>query len=628
MYEPSLSKGHSGRSATGEAPSVLRTCRYCIRAVVLAWQTDRWLTLALAALTAATGVLPAVTAYVGALIVDAVVAAIGHPDRVRPVLELLALEVAAVGALNAAQRGLSLCQSLLRARLAHQVNTMILRKALDFELPDFENAELYDLLLRAKTGSTSRPMALLTRSASLLQAIVSLVSFAYLLVAWSPWAVVVLLVAGLPGFVSETRFSGHAFRLFLRRAPETRMQTYLETVISRDDHVKEVKFFDLGSRFLDRHSAIFERLYPEDCALTIRRHGWALAFDVVATAVYYGAYVWVVLAAVARTITLGQMTMYLQLFRQGQGLVSAALSTLGGLYEDSLYWSTFYALMEANLDRPIAGSTTCGPDEGDGLRLEHVSFTYPRSHTPAVNDVSLHLPPGKSLALIGENGCGKTTLIKLITRLYRPTAGRILLDGLDLNEWDEQALRARMSVVFQDFNRYQTIVGENIGAGDDRYFDEERRWREAARLGRADALIDKLPNGYQTQLGHWFSEGQSLSGGEWQRVAASRAFMRRDADLFILDEATAMLDVKGEAEIFDTIRRRGPGTAAILISHRLAVARIVDEIVVLAHGRVVERGTHESLMAGRGRYAALVDCEMTSDRDVDRGVPWGTGVTH
>jgi ATP-binding cassette subfamily B protein len=585
--------------------SFLGVFGYGRQALRLVWGTNRGLLVWLGALTLVAGLLPAGIAWIGARIVDGVVAAAASPAHAMgTVLRLVVYEGVLVAALAGVQRGLSFCQALLRAQLGQRVNVLILEKALTLELAQFEDSEFYDKLTRARREASSRPLSLVMRTLGLIQNLISLASYAALLLRFSPWSVGVLLLAGLPAFIAEAKFSGDAFRLFRWRSPETRMQVYLETVLAREDHAKEVKLYGLGPRLLQRYRDIFTRLYREDRALSVRRDSWGFALGLLATLTLYGAYAWSVLKAIAGQISIGSMTMYLLLFRQGQSAVSAILSAIGGMYEDNLYLSTLYEY----LDTPVAarsGTATRGPDPGDGVRFEHVSFRYPGAETPALEDISLHLQPGSSLALVGENGSGKTTLIKLLTRLYPPDSGRILLDGRDIAEYDEAALRARIGVIFQDFTRYQLLVGENVGAGDEAHFEDERRWRDAAAKGRAAEFIDQLPKGYQTQLGKWFRDGREISGGQWQKIALSRAFMRTDADVLVLDEPTAAMDARAEAEVFEHFRQLAHDRITILISHRFSTVRMADQIAVLDRGRIIERGSHQELMQRGGHYAQL-----------------------
>ena len=599
-------------SETSEAGFLRRAVgvfAYSRRALELVWTTSRPLTFILAVLTIVAGILPAAIAYIGQLIVDGVVAAMNsdNPDT-WGVLRLVILEALVVAAVAGCQRGISASQSLLRALLGQRVNVMILEKALTLQLSHFEDSEFYDKLTQARREASSRPLSLVNKTFGLVQNLISLTSYAVLLFAFSPWAVLILIGAGLPSFIAEAKFSGDAFRLFRWRSPETRMQMYLETVIAREDGVKEVKLFQLGPKLLQRYRDIFTKLFAEDRKLTLRRDGWGFVLGLISTAAFYGAYAWIVISTINGEITLGAMTMYLLLFRQGQSAVAAILTSISGMYEDNLYLSNLYEYLGQEVTMR-SGVEAAGPSPAEGLQLENVSFTYPGSTEPALSNVSFQLKPGTSLALVGENGSGKTTLIKLLTRLYEPTEGRILLDGLDLKQWDIEALRQRVGVIFQDFGRYQFSVGENIGAGDVQHFEDTGRWEEAAETGMAAPFIEDMPEGYDTQLGRWFKGGRELSGGQWQKIALSRAFMRSDADILVLDEPTAAMDAASEAAIFEHFQSMSEDKMTILISHRFSTVRAADQIILINHGRVIEQGNHESLMAEDGQYAQLFNLQ-------------------
>ena len=587
--------------------------RYSRRALALVWQTSRPLTLGLALCTLIAGILPAVAAWVGQLIVDAVVAAMAYHRETGasltfasawPVLRYVLAEAGIIAAIALAQRGLAAQQSLLRALLGQKVNVMILEKAGTLSLTQFEDSEFYDKLTRARREASIRPLGLVNKTFALLQNAISLVSFGVLLVQFSPWAILILVLGALPVFVSEAKFSGDAFRLFRWRSPQTRMQMYLETVLAREDSIKEVKLFGLESLLLERYRKIFETLYGEDRRLTLRREGWGFVLGLLGTLAFYGAYAWVVVETISGTLTLGEMTMYLMVFKQGQAAMSASLTSVSGMYEDNLYLSNLYEYLE----QPVPtekGSLTSGAKPGDGIRFEQVSFTYPGATHPALRDISLHLVPGQSLALVGANGSGKTTLIKLLTRLYEPSEGRILLDGSHLQEWDITTLHRRIGVIFQDFVRYQLKVGENLGAGDVEAFEDEARWRDAAERGLADEFIRNMPAGYHTQLGRWFQGGQELSGGQWQKIALARAYMRESADILVLDEPTAAMDAAAEAAVYADFRQHRHDKMTILISHRFSTVRAADQILVIDNGQVIERGDHAGLMAQNGHYARL-----------------------
>lgn len=603
--------------------AIRESARFIRRALELVWRSSPSLTIALALLTVVASFMPPAVAWAGKRIVDAVVG--GDRDLT---LRWVLLELGLVVGQAALMRGGGLVRTILGSRLGTDINVAILDRATKLDLRHFEDPAFYDKLTRARREASSRPLALVTDTLGLVQNVLTLGGFAVLLVRFSAWVVVALMVATIPATIAEMRFSKAGFRLRNWRSPDSRRLMYLEHVLANDAHVKEVKLFGLASLFLGRYKTLSERFHQEDARLSIRRAVVIFVLSLLGTLTFYGSYaVMAVLTAIGR-LTLGNMTMYVMAFRSGQQSFQSILSGIGSIYEHNLYMSNLIAYLDDDLDAleppaaldpavanapsalaPPAVSTAPPPSTLDpserGIRLEDVSFRYPGQDKWVLRNVDLFIPDGQSVALVGQNGAGKTTFVKLLTRLYRPTEGRIAIDGIDLRDWDHAALLARFGVVFQDFNRYQLKVRENVGVGSVEHLEEDARIARSIDRGGAEAVVAQLPSGLDTSLGRWFDDGLELSGGQWQKIALARGFMREEAKILVLDEPTSALDAEAEHAVFERFKELAEGRTTIIISHRFPTVRMADRILVLEGGHVIEDGNHDTLLAADKTYARL-----------------------
>lgn len=607
MHPPTRAAAGGESETRGWRARAFEGVAHLPRALGLVWRSSPTATLALAGFSLLLAALPVGMAYVGKRIIDA----IGAGDRDGALWWVL-IELGAAALQLGLHRGQALTRTLLGARLGIDINVSIIEKALTLELPHFEDPTTYDLLTRARREASSRPMQAVLDAFQLVQNSLTFAGYAAVLAALGPWVLAALVAAAVPATVAEMRFSAQGFRMRNWRSPDGRKLNYLEYVLANDGHAKEVKLFGLGPLLLGRFKALGERFYRDDRDLARRRALWGGLLGLLSALVLYACYAGMALRAASGALTLGDVTLYMVALRQGQQAFQSALGAVGAMFENGLYLSNlsqFLALPSraggGQAPASVAGAANEAVRDERGVRFEGVGFRYPGREGWALREVSFFVPEGQALALVGHNGAGKTTIIKLLTGLYEPSEGRVLIDGRPLEDWGREALQARVGVVFQDFNRYQFTARENVGFGDVGRLDDAERLDRAVERGGATPVVGSLPQGLETQLGKWFREGVELSGGQWQAVALARSFMREGADILVLDEPTAALDAQAEHAVFERFRALTKGRTTFLISHRFPTVRMADRIVVLDGGRVVEDGTHESLVAAGGRYAQL-----------------------
>lgn len=598
------------------------------RALKMVWEAHTWGFVGMVVVTLISALLPATQAWVGKLIVDAVVQQLEAQAQtvpnslsqvvevLRPALPYLLIEFGLIALSSIISQLRRLLDHILNAKLSNDINTSIIRKALSLELYYFEDATFYDKLQNARREANFRVLSIVNTGFLLIQNIITLISFAVLLLAFSPLITLLLFGASVPAFLAQMRYSQLTFRLLSWRAPEARRMNYFEWLLTVDHSAKEVKLFGLGESLLKQYQHYFWKFYKEDTKLAVSRSGISVIWGLVSSLSFYIAYAWIIVRTITRTITIGDMTLYLSLCRQAQGLFQGVFGNINQLYESGLFLDNLfgYLALQPNSALPGGKSNVRIPKPiRHGIEFRNVSFKYHGSDKYALRGVNLHIAPGEKIALVGVNGAGKTTMIKLMTRLYEPTEGQILLDGVDLRAYDEDDLRDNMGVIFQDFVEYQTTVRDNIGYGQIKAIEDIPRILSAAERGGADEVAESLPKQYDTMLGRWFEKGSELSGGQWQKIALARAFMR-DGAVLVLDEPTAALDAEKEYEIFQRFRELTEGKIAVLISHRFSTVRMADRIAVIENGAISELGSHEDLMRLNGTYARLFNMQAEGYR--------------
>ena len=612
----SLLAGRDGNPPTwGER---LQALKYVPPLLKLVYETHRRYTVAILVLRVVRSFVPLAVLWIGKLIIDGVIAAV----RVRAgggaidwwqLGGLVALELGIAVAGEGLARLSSLLESLLGDLFSNRISVRLMQHAATLDLAQYEDAETYDHLERARRQTVGR-IGLIALLLSTGQDLITLASLGGVLLVQLPWLLLLLVIAVLPSFLGETHYAALGYSLLFSWTPERRLLDYLRYVGASDEMAKEVKLFDLSDFLVGRYSKLSDEFYEANKRLAVRRNLVSTLFVTIGTLGYYAAYAVIVYLTVLGNFTIGALTFLAGSFRQSRDLIQRVLLSLSQVWEQSLYLSdlfTFFDVRPRVTSRP--GARPVPVPIRQGFEFQDVGFRYPGSDRWAVRHLSFTLERGERIALVGENGAGKTTLVKLLARLYDPDEGRILLDGVDLRDYDLGSLRTNIGVIFQDFVRYDFVMKENIGVSQIERLEDEARIREAAQRSLADAVAGRLEHGYDQMLGRRFDGGVELSGGEWQKVALGRAYMR-DAQVLILDEPTASLDARAEYEVFLRFAELTRGRMAVLISHRFSTVRMAERILVLQGGELIDQGTHDELVTRGGLYAELFGLQAAGYR--------------
>jgi ATP-binding cassette, subfamily B, bacterial len=580
----------------------------------MVWDTSPGLTLATVILRLVSSVIPVAQVWVGKLIIDQVVQSIrGRVADPHKIWVYLAYEIALAVLSDLLGRAVNLSDSLLGDKFTNHVSLRLMEHANQLDLVSFEDPVFYDKLERARRQTTAR-LGMLGIIAGMGQQFLTLLSLLAAVVSFSPWFLVLLVAAVIPSFLGETRFAMLAYSMLYRWTPERRELDYLRMLGASNQSAKEVKIFGLGQYLADRSRTLFDRFYEENKALAIKRAVTGSLLNLLPTAGYYGAYVLILIRTLAGAMTVGSLTFVAGAFARSRSLIETLFSSFNNIAEQALYIKDLFDFFETQpgIVSPPHALPAPRPIRS-GFEFRSVSFAYPGAERQVLHELSFRFDAGERIALIGENGAGKTTLVKLLARLYDPTGGAILLDGIDLREYDVDSVRAEIGVIFQDYMRYDMLVRENIGFGRIQELGNQTRVESAARKSLAEPMIAQFKRGYDQMLGRRFENGVDLSAGQWQKVALGRAYMR-DAQVLILDEPTASLDARAEYEVFLRFADLTRGRMAVLISHRFSTVRMADRILVLADGELVEQGTHRQLVALGGRYAELFELQAAGYR--------------
>jgi ATP-binding cassette subfamily B protein len=577
-----------------------------VRIIKLIWSEKKGTSTLLCMLNVFQGLIPISTLWISKLIIDSIIEGIGgNKLALSRIIIFLSIQLFIYILSNITGSYITVIQALLGDLISNTINEKVIEKSISLDLDHYENPVYYDMLSRAQREASNKPLTIINQIFDLVKNTITVCSLIAVLFHLHWIVVIILIITSIPQSIAQQKYARKGYSIIYHQTQDTRKMFYINQLLTSFASFKEIKLFDLGQYLLDKYRNLFKNIFKQNKQLIIKKNITLFLLSLISIINYIGVYSYIIMLTLNKIISLGDLTLYSNSFSQIQVRFGGIVSIYSSLYENNLFINNLFDFLslKSNISLPISIEFP-STEIKEGIVFKGVSFRYPKTEKYVLKDLNMKLYPNESISIVGDNGAGKTTIVKLLSRLYDPESGEILLDGINIKLFDPQKYRELFGVIFQDYSQYYLPAYENIGLGCLKEIENISKIREAASKSGVDRVIEKLPNGYNTILGKYFDEGEQLSIGEWQKIAIARAFIR-NSKILILDEPTASVDIKTEYEIFCRLKELTKNRMTILISHRFSTVRMTDRIFVLENGSIIEEGTHDNLIKMGGVYNKL-----------------------